>query len=61
MCFNAVDLNAVTVLSKHHVAEISQVIDELHDAQLVSLIDLKGAFSNHPVHPGSIKYLGFII
>jgi hypothetical protein len=60
MCFNAVDVNAVTKLSKHHVAETSQVIDELTFAKLMSLIDLKGAFFNHPVDPNSIKYLGFI-
>jgi hypothetical protein len=59
MCFNAVDLNSITKISKRHVPDTFSVIDELYDARVMSLVDLKGAFLNHPVEEGSKKYLGF--
>lgn len=60
MCFNAVEMNAVTVPTKHHVPECMNVVDELWDANFMSLIDLKGAFHNHPIDQESLKYMGFI-
>jgi hypothetical protein len=59
MCFNAVDLNAITKVSKHHIPDTFSVLDELFEANFMSLIDLKGAFFNHPVDPGSYTYMGF--
>ena len=60
MCYNAVDVNARTKLSKRHVPDCMQILDELGEAKFMSLIDLKGAFFNHIVDPGSYTYLGFI-
>ncbi len=60
MCYNAVDVNARTKLSKGHVPDCMQILDELGEAKYMSLIDLKGAFFNHPVDPDSYQYLGFI-
>ncbi len=54
MCFNAVDVNSRTKVSKRYVPDCMSVIDELGDAELMSLIDLKGAFHNHKVDPGSV-------
>lgn len=59
MCFNAVALNAVTKISKHHVPDTMSIIDELFESSFMSLLDLKGAFFNHPVDPTCYTYLGF--
>ncbi len=60
MCYNAVDVNARTVLSTRHIPDTMSVIDELGESEYMSLVDLKGAFHNHRVDPDSWKYLGFI-
>ena len=53
MCFNAVAINAITEPSSFHVPDCMTVIDELGEAEFLSLIDLKGAFFNHVVEPDS--------
>ena len=49
MCFNAIELNAITKPLHRHVPGTMQVIDELSAATHYSLIDLKGAFHNIPI------------
>ena len=60
MCYNAVDVNARTKVSKRHIPDCMSVVDELSKANYMSLVDLKGAFFNHLVAKNARKYLGFI-
>lgn len=60
MCYNGIPVNARTCPSHRYVPDCATVLDELHSAAYLSLIDLKGAFLNIPCNPAVVPYLGFV-